>query len=774
MAGSRPGWSIGFGLENIGRAALSWPITATLLVIAWTGLAAYGITQIQFNDEINAAFKSPRPDYQRYEAFRGEFGNPSPSLFVLFHGDKLATPDQLEALRDVALEVRLVDGIAGALSVFSLRQPPDLNDDLRPLLPATIPNGEALIELLRTVDDHPANRGRLLSADRSYVLIVVGLERGQSGRQNVRRIERDIQEIVADVGPADTEVTLAGVPVLRAEFVEQLIRDQYLLNGLGIVVSLLIGTLMLRSLRAAILTAVAPILAVVWVLGGMGLFGITINLMTNVLPVLILVVAFADSMHMTFGLRGAGVHRPARARAAAYRSLCHAGAACVVAGLTTAFAFASLTLSDSGIIESFGRAGALAILGAVVAVIVVHPLCVYWLGKLGITVWSSKQTGGKSLGHLDGIVGFFSAIVTAAPKAVLAGGLLLAVVAGSIHAKIWPVYSFMENIPANSPTNHGLQIVENELGGAHALYIPVKFPGAPGLSSGNLEHLGKAHKAVEQAASGYDVTSLWTAAHWIQPDDPLGAANRLDKLLKEQPKTGGVTRLSDDRTKALISVGIPDLGAAGTRQLIVQITSSLVNAGMIKPGEEPVTGIEAITATTSAHMITGLNYSLMLAVVLSIGVIMLAFRSIRIGLFALIPNLLPLFVAGAALVLFGKGLQFTSAIAMTIAFGIAVDDTVHYLGAFVGRRGSNTMDGVRRAYNRTGPAMVSTTVILCAGFMVTLFSNLPMVHLFGWLSAMTLAAALVADMIVLPAILLAFEKGRQHDGKRSVEIEQAE
>ena len=93
---------------------------------------------------------------------------------------------------------------------------------------------------------------------------------------------------------------------------------------------------------------------------------------------------------------------------------------------------------------------------------------------------------------------------------------------------------------------------------------------------------------------------------------------------------------------------------------------------------------------------------------------------------------------------------------LTIAFGIAVDDTVHFLSAYTGRRrrGRTRLVSIQRAYRRTGPAMAATTIILCTGLLVTLVSQLPMVHLFGWLTALTLAAAFFADMILLPAILM--------------------
>ena len=754
MASTRSA-SIGFGLERLGRIALRYPLAATLIVLAWTFIACLGILQIEFDDDISDAFRSERPEFVRYSQFVETFGPGTASLYVLFEGDDLVSRPALEGLRDVALEARLVEGIDGALSVFSLRDPPDADGKLRAILPAELPDGSGLTAILGRIADHPVNRGRLLSADRTLATIILQLAPESIGHDNIRRIERDILEIAKDVVPSSVRVTVAGMASLRAEFIEQLIRDQYLLNGLGIAISLLIGTILLRNAKAAILTATPPVIAVLWVLGGMGLTGIKINLMTNVLPVLILVIAFADTMHLTFGLRDSGGYRPDRAVQAACRALLQAGPACVLAGLTAAAAFASLTLSDARLIESFGIAGALAILGAVVAVVVVHPLAVYWLGRAGITVWRPVSESRNDLPLIEGFVGGCARLVIGRPVVVLAAGLAVALTAGLTHWQIWPVYSFMEHIPRDSASYRAMDIVEHRMGGAHNLYIPVSIDG-DGFEAGDLQRIGRSHEAIETAVGDHGVLSLWTAARWLDAVAPGETGDELRRLINDLPRSAGGQVMSEDRKTALITVSLPDRGAEKTQIVIDKIEDALRDAGMAEPGSHPVTGFLAVSSTASTQMITRLNYSLMLAVVLSIGVIIAAFRSFRMGIFALIPNLLPIFIAGAALVLLGRGLQFTSAIALTIAFGIAVDDTVHFLSAYTGRRrrGRTRLVSIQRAYRRTGPAMAATTIILCTGLLVTLVSQLPMVHLFGWLTALTLAAAFFADMILLPAILM--------------------
>src|SRR5690606_28858987 len=106
----------------------------------------------------------------------------------------------------------------------------------------------------------------------------------------------------------------------------------------------------------------------------------------------------------------------------------------------------------------------------------------------------------------------------------------------------------------------------------------------------------------------------------------------------------------------------------------------------------------------------------------------------------------------------GAGLQLTTVIALTIAFGIAVDDTVHFLSHYLHSRrdeGMTHIDAVRHTLNRIGGAIVATTIILCSGVIIVTFSELPQVALFGTLFVSTLAFAVVGDLFILPALLAA-------------------
>jgi len=152
----------------------------------------------------------------------------------------------------------------------------------------------------------------------------------------------------------------------------------------------------------------------------------------------------------------------------------------------------------------------------------------------------------------------------------------------------------------------------------------------------------------------------------------------------------------------------------------------------------------------------------MIAIVVVILLIGFAFRSAQISALSVVPNLFPIVTAGTVIYLTGGGLEYASVISLTVAFGIAVDDTIHFLNRlrFETDRQPSLDDAVYQTIAKIGPVLVLTTIVLVVGLAVTIFSDLPAMRKFGELFISTLAAALVGDVLILPAIVLSLRKWR--------------
>jgi predicted RND superfamily exporter protein len=216
------------------------------------------------------------------------------------------------------------------------------------------------------------------------------------------------------------------------------------------------------------------------------------------------------------------------------------------------------------------------------------------------------------------------------------------------------------------------------------------------------------------------------------------------------------SRLLSANGTALLTVSTKEAPSRFTEVLVDEIEAAATKAN----GGAPltVTGVTVITAREAARTIANLNGSLSFAVFGDILLMVVAFRNIPIGIVSVIANTLPLFAVGALLFLLGKGFQLTTVVALTVAFGIAVDDTIHYINRFLvlGRPGERVGPRLVRTSTEVGPVLLATTAIVVTGLSTTLTSGLPTVQLFGTVATVTLIVAVAGDLIVMPALIAGF------------------
>jgi hypothetical protein len=177
-----------------------------------------------------------------------------------------------------------------------------------------------------------------------------------------------------------------------------------------------------------------------------------------------------------------------------------------------------------------------------------------------------------------------------------------------------------------------------------------------------------------------------------------------------------------------------------------------------------VTGLSAIAARNSAAMIGKLNRGLTVEIVFVAAFIGLAFRSFLVMLVSIMPAIFPIVMSGTLLWALGIGLQFASIVALTVSFGLGLSATIHFLNRLRLEDDPDEDPGISiaRATVLVGPALILTSIVLACGLAVTVFSDLPSLRLFGWLSAFAMIAALVADLLILrPTAMFLFGWGRR-------------
>jgi predicted RND superfamily exporter protein len=182
------------------------------------------------------------------------------------------------------------------------------------------------------------------------------------------------------------------------------------------------------------------------------------------------------------------------------------------------------------------------------------------------------------------------------------------------------------------------------------------------------------------------------------------------------------------------------------------LDNSLVEVRLRHPGYRiSVTGLSVIAARNSANMIEKLSRGLTIEFAFVAAFIGAAFRSFAVMLASILPGIFPVVASGALLRVMGQGLQFASIVALTVSFGLGLSATIHFLNRLrlEDDPGQDPGIAVERATILVGPAVILTSVVLACGLVVTVFSDLPSLRLFGWLSAFAMMAAVAADLFIL-------------------------
>ncbi|HHK75126.1 MAG TPA: hypothetical protein ENJ57_08165, partial [Rhizobiales bacterium] len=647
--------STGFGIERLGLMALRWPKAALGALLLFTLFMASGVVKVGFNADMRDVFRSNSQIYRSFEQITKIFPGSEFDAMLLVEGENLFTPERLEALRSLHLDMNFVDGVRGVISIFSVRQPPEGSKALAPVIPAEL-TAQNVSSLKTRLLAHPIVRGKLLSADGNLALFILSLDPAIVKTSKRKALYAAIREFAGEtLSDTGLDFTLAGKPVLYALIIDELIRDQMIFKILGLTLSVLIAWVFFRNFKYVLLASLPPALATIWLFGLMGWLGINVNTLNNVVPTLVMVIAFTNAIHMLFALRryrqgGEPLYTAMR------DAVLEVGPATVLATLTTSIALLSLAATGHVYIVIFGLLAAMGALISLAVVLLVIPS----LGSLILAHEPVSHLGGPK----DRIYSAVLAFCLASGRAVLArsrlialAGLALAVLAGALHSLNRPHYLYKEFMPAGAPTVTAMEKIDEKLSGASSLYIFLQWPeGHDMRDPETLEVVQKAHDILKSTRQIKQVWSLATLLEWMGADARTGSRKLFD-LLQESANPTNSRLISLSRKAVLVTGFFEVLEASALVPVLDDLDARLAPLRRANPEMRiEISGISAVAAYSTSNMIWLLNRSLFLAIVFNIFLIGLCFRSLRFALYSILPNLTPIVVAGAVLYLTGQGL----------------------------------------------------------------------------------------------------------------------
>ena len=735
-------------LLEIGRRYPRAAAFTFLFLVFGLGLAALSL---RVDASAEGVLLDDDPDRARRDFARAIFGTLDEVIVVMVEAPNVYAPGTIAALRRLTDALAAVPGVAEVLSLTNLELPTGGRGMVLAPLAGTALVPVPADALRRRAKRMPILTDNLVSADgRAAAVNVLLQEYGGDGAALARVVEGIRRAAEGYGGPG--RVTVAGIPVTKVAIADLMHRDLIRLTPATI---FLIGVLLLATFRSA-RGVFLPLLAIgageVMALGFASFTGRTVSVVSVVIPSVVLAIGCTYAVHLFPALSEES--RRIRTQGAVFLS-----------ALTTVVGFLSLLTSRIHTIRDHGIFAAIGVTCMYASAFLLLPaLDAIFPGE--VRDRAPNLTGTRALRRLaEGVI--------ARPRAILAGALILTLLmlAGLLRVRVETDY--LSYFRPSHPLPREINRVNDRLSGAVPMMVLVdtgqdlalqdpamlrsivlfqraveKIPGIKKTVA-----LPDVLSLVHRAMQGEEVERLWI------PED-AGEAAQLMQLIELGGRKQAIAHYVDDsRRIANVYVRANLVSSRDLSRAIARIRQEgraiFGEAVSVVP-----TGMMIVLNKTSGTIARGIVSSLLLALGVITLLMILHLRDWKLGLLAMVPNLLPIAVLFGVMGAMGVTLSTGTSIAASIALGMIVDETIHFLGAYRARReaGLDAEAALREVFEQVGPPIVWSAGILTAGFAVLVLSSfLPLVYL-GIFMAVTIAVSLLSDLLVLPALLLLLDR----------------
>lgn len=576
--------------------------------------------------------------------------------------------------------------------------------------------------------------GLLVSEDRLTAGIQLRLKDFSDDPDALDRFVEDLERVIEKYRGGATRIAVAGIPLEKHESARRVLRDQRIFSPLCFVVLGLVMLAVTRRLSGMLLPLGFALMTIVWTLGCYAGSGGTLNMITSLLPPVIMTLSASTTIHVYMEwLHGEG-RDPLRRATDALRRLTRP---CLLASATTVLGFLSLMFSDTPAVRSFGLFAAI---GVVIAFVVGFAGMAAVLSFMRVPQDDHRQASslGRALSRL--LAGSGELAIRHSGKIV--GITLLLCVLGVVGAgKVRSNTDLLSFLGEESILVRDTRYIDEHLTGTGVIELLLdRADGAPFRFPEDLEKV---------AAFESKVHDLDHVKHTLGIVDLLASGGGIGAGADSSPARALVS--ADGRTLR-VSVAAESLGTREGAVLVEQIRR-IAREELGESFRLTETGayyrIIAESNQLTASQLKSFGVALV-SILLSIG---LVFRSLRFLVLAILPNVAPLLLTAAIMGFGGIDLSTGTSMIASVMIGIAVDDTIHFLAAFRRQDRGNVDDTIRTVLGTTGISLFATTLALSLGFWVAIFGSFQPTVYFALLSGITMWLALAFDLVVLPACL---------------------
>ncbi|HOI31984.1 MAG TPA: efflux RND transporter permease subunit [Bacteroidales bacterium] len=747
-----------------------------IIIVLFTALMGWLGTRVQMSYEMARMLPECDSTIILYENFKKQFGEDGSVMFVGLQDEKLFELDHFQAWYDLTDEVRNIEGVEEAISIarmFQLVRNDSLKKfDFVPVISAK-PQSQAEMDSLRNqIFKLSFYEGRLFNSENHVSMMMITLDKDVLNTKNRVALIHEIESTLNKFSEQyDIQLYYSGMPYIRTITSEKIQQELVMFVFLSLLIASIILFAFFRSFRAVFFIIVIVLIAVVVMFGTLSIFGFKITILTGILPPLLIVIGVENSIFLLnkyyneYSIHGNKIK-------ALSRVIRRIGAANMLTNATTAAGFAAFTVTGNALLVEFGIIASINILLAYLISLFLIPIIFSYLPRP-----KPQHIQHFEKGNVNKLLQTIAWVILNRRNVVYIITVIVFVVGILGVVKLRTTGNMVDDISHKSRLYKDLMFFEKHFVGVMPFEISIDTKKKKGLLRAStlqkLEALQDSmalYPELSKPVSMVEVVKFSKQAFFKGNPAYYELPNNQERnfILSYVPNLGtGDSKsiinafVDSSLQKTRISVQMANIGTTEIDTLQKRLKPTINEIFPPEDFEVAITGGSIVFLEGTNYLVKNLISSFLLALLVIAILMALTFSSFKMVIISMIPNLIPQLLTAAMMGYAGISIKPSTILIFSIALGISVDNTIHFLARYRLQLILNNWkikESVLAALLETGFSMIYSAVVLFFGFAIFILSSFGGTEALGYLVSFTLLSAMLSNLFVLPSLLLTLDK----------------
>jgi uncharacterized protein len=710
-------------------------------------------------------------DYLEFVEIFGEEGN---LIIIGIQDSNFFQIDRFNAWKQLGAELSEVEGVEDLLSVSNAynlaKNTTERKFEIEQLFPDSIDTQEEIDRQAEIFTGLPFYRKLVYNPENHTYLLAITVNKDKMHTKDRERMVKSIQKIARNFeAKQQVDLHYSGLPYIRVVNSIKIKRELYMFSALALAICIVVLFLFFRSFKAVFFPVLIVLIGVVWAMGMLSLFGFKITILSGMIPPLLIVIGIPNSIYMLNKFHHEYVQHGNKMKAL-QRVIIKIGNATFLTNLTTAAGFATFIIVKSDILRQFGIVASLNIMGLFVLSLLLIPIIFSFIEPP-----SSRHVNHLNNKFVSEIIRKLILITEHHRKKVYVVAVIILGI-GVYGITLMKSSGYMvDDIPEHDPVYKDLKFFESNFDGLMPLEIMVdtKRPGGV-MQLATFNKIDQMEKTLAEYSELSPPISLLNLLKFSKQAFYNGHENyyslpnnREQNFILQYARFGetdaGMLHSFIDSSKQVtrISLRMKDVGTKRMEELYAGFIADIDSIFPTDNYDVTVTGSSVISFKGTQYLLRNLFTSLGLAILLISIFMAIMFSSWRMVIMSLTPNIIPLIFTAAIMGYSGIPIKASTILVFSIAFGISVDNTIHFLAKYrqeLIATGWDIRRSVVLALKETGVSMLYTSVVLFFGFGIFSLSGFGGTVAMGVLVSLTLLVAVTSNLVLLPSLLTSLNR----------------